>query len=74
MIWDFNVDDPSKGRYDMILGRNILAELWSNTKLSEHVIKVDDGNLKGSTAPMVDLGTYEFKDLNTGKLHLSNCL
>ena len=27
MIWDFNVDDPSKGRYDMILSRNILAEL-----------------------------------------------
>ena len=26
------------------------------------------GPLKGSTTPMVDLGTYEFKDLNTEKI------
>ena len=39
-----------------------------NLKHSEHVIKADDGTFKGSTTPMVHLDTYEFKDLNTGKI------
>ena len=37
-------------------------------KNSEHVIEADDGNFKGSKAPMVDLGTYIFKYLNIGKI------
>ena len=56
----------------MILGQDILTELVFNLKLSEHVIESDDGIFKGSTEPMVDLGTYELKKLNTGKLHLKN--
>ena len=52
----------------MILGRDILIELELNLKLSEHFIEADDGDFKGSTTPMVDLGTYIFKDLNTGKI------
>ena len=51
----------------MILGRDILTELGLNLKFSEHVIEADDGPFNGSTMPMVDLGTYIFKDLNTGK-------
>ena len=39
-----------------------------NLKCSEHVIKSDDGPFNGSTTPMVDLGTYIFKDLNIGKI------
>ena len=39
-----------------------------NLKLSEQLIKADDGPFKGSTTPMADLGTYVFKDLNTGKI------
>ena len=35
-------------------------------KISDHVTKADDGTFKSSTAPMVDLGTYESKYLNTG--------
>ena len=62
------MDDSAKGRYDMILGENILTELGLNLKWSEHVIKLDDGHFKRSTAPMVDLGTYIFKDLNIGKI------
>ena len=31
-------------------------------------MKADDGLLKGSTAPMVDLGKYEFKILDIGKI------
>ena len=63
-----HMDDSSKGRYDMILGRDILISLWSNLKSSDNVIEEDDGPFKGSTSPMVNLGTYEFKDLNTGNI------
>ena len=52
----------------MILGGYVLTEPGLKLKLFEHVIKADDGTLKGSTPPMVDLGTYVFKDLNTGKI------
>ena len=37
-------------------------------KLSDPVIEADDETFKGSAATMVDLGTYKFKDLNTGKI------
>ena len=56
--WKCYVDDSTKGRYNMILGRYILNTLVLNLKLSDHVIESDDGTLKGSTAHMVDLGTY----------------
>ena len=68
VTWNKNVNDYAKGRYDMILVRDILTALVPNKKLSEHAIKVYYGTLKGSTAPMVDLVTYEFKGLNIGKI------
>ena len=37
-------------------------------KLSVNITKEDNGPLKGSTAPMVDLDAYKFKDLNAGKI------
>ena len=58
----------------MILGWYISIELALNLKLSEHVIEADDRPFEGSTTLMVDLGTYVFKYLNTGKLHLNNRL
>ena len=73
----------AKYRHDMIIGWDISIKLVLNLKLSEHVIKVDDGHVKGYTTPMVDLGTYEFKYLNTGEtapeefllmLTLKNCI
>ena len=41
--------------------------LGLNLKLSEHVIESDDGPLKVSYSPIVDLSMNEFKVLNTGK-------
>ena len=38
-----------------------------NLELSEHVIEAHDRSFKGSTTTIVDLGTYIFKDLDTGK-------
>ena len=68
VTWRCHVDDSAKGGYNMVLGRDILKELVLNLKLSEHVIKADDGPLNGSTTSMVDLGTYIFTGLNTGKI------
>ena len=45
-----------------------MTELVFNLEFYEHVIEADDGNFNGSTAPMVDLVAYIFKDLNTGKI------
>ena len=68
VTWNFHVDESGKGRYDMILVQDILTELGLNLKFSEHVIKEYGGKFKVSTTPMVDLGTYVFKYLNTGKI------
>ena len=34
---------------------------------SDHIIEAYNGCFKGYIAPMIDLCTYEFEDLNTGK-------
>ena len=61
-----HVDDSAKVRYDIILGWDISKELGLNIKFSERIIEADDGPFNVSTTPMVDLGTYIFKYLNTG--------
>ena len=67
-MWDCHVDDSAKGRYDMIVDRDISTTVVLNLKLCEHIINIDDGALKGLTSPMIDLGNYTFKGLNTGKI------
>ena len=44
----------------LILGKYLLTALVLNLKLSGHVIEAYDGPLKGSTTPMINLGTYAF--------------
>ena len=68
------MDDSTKGRYNMILGQDLLTELVLNLKLSDHVIEADSEPFKGSTTPTNDLGTYIFKYLNKEILHLNNRL
>ena len=70
MTWKCHVDYSSKGIYNMILGIDILTELRLNLKFYDHVIEAYYGPFKGSTASMVDFGTYTFKDLNTGEITL----
>ena len=74
VTWKFHVDESAKCRYSIILEQNLLTKLVLNLTISEHVIEADDGPINGFTTPMVDLGAYIFKDLNTGKLHLKNHL
>ena len=68
VTWNCHVDDSSRSRYGMILGRDLLSEMGSILPPSEHIIKADDGPFKGSTAPMVDLGEYINKYLNIGEI------
>ena len=52
----------------MILGKDILTSLGLYLFIFNCVIKGGDGTFENCTAPMVDLGNYEFKNLDTGKL------
>ena len=70
MTWKCHVDEPTKGGYDMISVGDLLKELVLNINFSGHVIEVYFGPFIGAMAPMVDLGAYVFKDLNTGKIKL----
>ena len=63
----FHMNDSARGRYDMILGQDILTELGLYLIFSEHVIESGDGHSKGYTTPMIYLCTYIFKYLNTDK-------
>ena len=45
-------------------------ELSLDSICFEHVIEADKGPLKWSSAPKGDLGTYEFKYLNIGKIKI----
>ena len=74
MTWNFYAGYSAKGGYDMILSGDILIELGLNLKKFEHFIEAYGRTFKGYTTPVVDLGTYIFKDLNIGKLNLKNCL
>ena len=64
----FYVDDYVKGRYETILDIYLLTALGLSLKRSDQVIKSYNGTFKGPPAPMVDLGTYEVKQLNKGKI------
>ena len=72
MKWGFRMDDSAIDTYNMVLCGDLLTALGTNRKCFEDVIEESDRPLKGSTAPMIDLGTYESKYSNTGKLHLRN--
>ena len=67
VMWSCHVDDSAKGRYYTILDRYLLTQLLFNIRLSHYFIESYDGPYKGSTAIMVDLGTYEFTDSERGK-------
>ena len=44
---NFHVYDSDQGRFDVILGRDILTDLESNLKYSYHVIESYDGPFIG---------------------------
>ena len=52
----------------MIFGRYLLTSLRLNLKFYEYVIEAYYEPFKGSLSSMLDLGKYEFKDLDIGKI------
>ena len=61
MMWKCHVDEPAEGRYDMILGRDVLTSLGLDVKVSECVIIGIYGPYEKCLLPMVDISNYEFK-------------
>ena len=69
MACNCHVNESAKSSCDIVLGRDLLTALSLNIKFSKKVINVHDRYLKGSSAPMVNLGKYTFKYLKMYKLH-----
>ena len=55
------MDDSAEGKYNIIIGKDHVADSGLNLKFSDHIIEENNGTFKGLMSPMVDLGTYEFK-------------
>ena len=47
MTWKFHLDESTKGRYYMILGRNVPTALGLDLKFSDHVIVGVEGPYEG---------------------------
>ena len=62
-MWKCHVDKYATGRYDMILGRDILTALGIDLKFSENIIHGGEGPYKGCSTPMVDVENYNFNNL-----------
>ena len=60
LIWEFHVDDLTKSRCDIILGRDITMDLVLDLKYSKHIIAESYGKYKGCTSHMVDLINCSF--------------
>ena len=65
MAWKFHVDDSNNSRYDIILGRDLLTALVLNLISCDQIIGAYDEPFKGSMGSIDNLGTYEFKYLET---------
>ena len=50
------------GRYDMIIGRDILSELCITLDFSTHSITCNGGAYEGCKAPMKDVDSINFND------------
>ena len=60
MTWKYYVDESTKGRYNTILGRDLLTALGLDLKFYENVILRGEGPDEGCYASMVDVSNYDF--------------
>ena len=58
------------GRYDMILGRDLLTVLGLDLIFSKNIILGGEGPKKGCSAPMVGVNNYEFNILTAKTVKL----
>ena len=57
------MDNQTKSRYGMILGRDLITALGLDLKFSENIIIGGEGPYEGCLGPMVDLSNYDYKSL-----------
>ena len=55
-----HVNESTTGRYDMILGRDLLTALGLDLKFSDNVISGVKLQYEGCSAPIVDVINYDF--------------
>ena len=60
-MWKCYVDEYTNGRYNMILGRDLLTALGLDFKFSDNVIICREGPYEGCLSPMADVRNYGFK-------------
>ena len=60
VTWKCHVGNSANGRYDMILGRDLLTAMVLDIKFSENFIIGREGIYKGCSEPMVDVSNYYF--------------
>ena len=63
VTWKCHNDEYNTGRYDIILGRDLLTVLGLDLKFSENVIIVREVPYKGCSSPIVDVSNYDFKSI-----------
>ena len=60
VTWKCHVDEYTNGRYDMILGRDLLTALGIDLNFSKNVISGGEGPYEGCSAPIFDVINYNF--------------
>ena len=74
VTWKYHVDESNNGRYDIILGRDLLTALVLDLKFSDNFIYGRKGSYEGCSAPMVDLSNYAFNTITAKLLNWNNPL
>ena len=58
-MWNFHVDDSQENaRYDIILGRDVVPEIWIYLYISNYTIRGNGCEYKGCATPMKDIQGY----------------
>ena len=60
----------TSGRYDMILGRDLLTAMGLYLKFSKNVIIGREVPYEGCSAPMVDVSNYDFNIIKDKTVNL----
>ena len=64
VTWKCHVNESTNGRYDMILGRDLLTALVMDLKFSDNVIIGGEGPNKECLSTMVDISNYDFQSIS----------
>ena len=74
VMWKCHIDASTKGRHDIILGRDLLNALVPDPKYYENIIIGGEGTYDECPATMVDLSNYDFTYITDKNLNQKNPL